>query len=96
MSFEAMTWAIKKKTGSSTRKLILLLLADRANEDGVCWPSLSRIAEDCEISRDSVIRHIKQLERDGLIFVVRNSNKNNKGYVQKIIDEAKRVGVNLN
>ena len=71
MSFAAMTWASKQKTGSPTRKLILLLLADRANDDGYCWPSLKTIAEDCELKKDSVIRNLKRLENDGFIRIVK-------------------------
>jgi len=71
MSFMAMAWASKQKTGSPTKKLILLLLADRANDEGYCWPSIQSICSDCELSRDAVIRNIKRLEADGLLSVIR-------------------------
>ncbi len=66
-----MTWASKQKTGSPTRKLILLLLADRGGDDGYCWPSLKTIAEDCELEKRSVIRNLKRLEDDGFIRIVK-------------------------
>ena len=71
MSFKVMAWASQQKTGSPTRKLILLLLADRSNDEGYCWPSIKTIAEDCELKRDAVIRNIKRLEQDGFISIVR-------------------------
>ena len=71
MSFKAMAWASKQKTGNSTRKLILLLLADRANDEGFCWPSMSTVAEDCELTREAVSRNIKVLEKKGFLKIVR-------------------------
>lgn len=71
MSFRVMDWASKQKTGSPTRKLILLMLADRANDKGYCWPSLKTIAEDCELKKDAVIRNIKKLEDGGFLTVIR-------------------------
>jgi len=71
MSFNAMAWASKQKTGNPTRKLILLMLANNANDEGYCWPSISTIARDCEIKKDAVIRNIRALEEAGLLKVVR-------------------------
>ena len=59
-----MAWASKQKTGSGTRKLILLMLADRAGDDNKCYPSQKRLSEDCELSRETINRSIKQLEKD--------------------------------
>ena len=70
MSFSAMAWASKQKTGKSSAKFVLLMLADRANEKGVCYPSLDRIASDCEMSRGTVISNIKILSESGFIRVV--------------------------
>jgi hypothetical protein len=69
MSFTAMALASKQITGNPTRKLILLLLADRANEQGICWPSLQTIARDCELSVATVKRQIKELEKLGLLQI---------------------------
>ena len=73
MSFDAMKWAAKQEPNSSITKLVLLMLADRVDKHGRCWPSLNRIAKDCLLSRRTVINAIKSLERDGLITVVRRS-----------------------
>lgn len=71
MSIAAIAWAFKQSVGNPLRKLILVKLADNANEDGYCWPSIDRIVRDTETSRDTVIRHIHALERDGILTVVR-------------------------
>lgn len=59
--------AFAMKVGNPTRKLVLLKLADNANDDGECWPSYQHIADQCEISRRSAIEHIKALEKMGLV-----------------------------
>jgi hypothetical protein len=64
---ELMVKAMKTKVGNPLRKLVLLKLADNANDQGECWPSYQYIAEQCEISRRSVMDHVKKLEAAGLL-----------------------------
>jgi len=70
MSFHAMAWASKQVTGKSMSKFVLLMLADRANKEGLCYPSTKTLAKDCETSRDTVMRHCKKLEEMGLIKII--------------------------
>ena len=67
MSMDLMVKAMKIKVGNPLRKLVLLKLADNASDLGECWPSFSHIAEQCEISRRSVISHIDALCEMGLL-----------------------------
>ena len=39
MSGKVVGWAMEQITGSPTAKLVLIKLADNANEHGICWPS---------------------------------------------------------
>jgi hypothetical protein len=51
-------------------KLVAYTLISRAkptDEGWVCWPSLSRIAKDCGISRKQVTRALGVLKEEGLI-----------------------------
>lgn len=66
-----MFWALKQKVGNQTQKLILITLADIANEKRECWPSHQYISDRAECSRSSVIRHLAELEKKGLIITVR-------------------------
>lgn len=52
---------------SCPRKLVLIKLADNANDDGVCWPSYSHVAEHAEVSRRTAIRHIEDLILTGYL-----------------------------
>ena len=43
--------------------MVYLYLKDRANKDGVCWPSVNTIAADTKISAATVRRAVKDLRK---------------------------------
>ena len=47
--------------------VVYLYLADRANKQGECWPSMPTIAEDLKISESTVRRAVKELKKAGLL-----------------------------
>nr|DAI48417.1 MAG TPA: helix-turn-helix domain protein [Caudoviricetes sp.] len=55
------------KTGNPIRKLVLIKLADNANDNGECWPSYQHIADHCECSRSAVRTHIDALIGMGVL-----------------------------
>ena len=65
------------EVGNPARKLVLLKLADNANDDGVCFPSYQYIADKCEMSKRSAISHIDDLIKMG--FVTKKARKNKDG-----------------
>lgn len=69
MSMMLMVQAMKTKVGNPLRKLVLIKLADNANDKGECWPSYQHIADQCEIGKSTVKKHIKQLEIMGLLRI---------------------------
>jgi len=69
MGVKALSWAWEAHVGSHTRKLILIALADWADDNGYCWPSYDTIARKCEISRRAVVMGIKRLQDDNLILL---------------------------
>lgn len=62
-----MAKAMSIKVGNPLRKLVLIKLADNANDEGECWPSYQHIADQCEVSRSTVKSHIRALEDMGLL-----------------------------
>tara|TARA_R100000951_G_scaffold113678_1_gene116184 strand:- start:3620 stop:4321 length:702 start_codon:yes stop_codon:yes gene_type:complete len=64
-----MVLAMKAKVGNPLRKLVLIKLADNANDKGECWPSYQHIADQCEVARSTVRKHIKDLEHSGLLRI---------------------------
>lgn len=58
-----------------TPKLILMALADEADDDGNCWPSIKRIARKACVSDRTVRRTLKEYGDGGLLRVsVRTRN----------------------
>src|SRR6266567_4637367 len=71
MSWQATAWSMRQTTGSAGRKLLLLALANYADENGVCWPSQETLARDTEQSLDTVQRQLAALEKLKLLARVR-------------------------
>jgi len=73
MSVKWMSWAWEVEVPTSDRvgethcRIVLVKLADNANDEGICWPSLDRIAEQTGLHRASVIRAVNLLEENGLL-----------------------------
>ncbi|HEM8210998.1 TPA: helix-turn-helix domain-containing protein [Providencia rettgeri] len=82
MSMILMAKAMQLKVGNPSRKLVLIKLADNANDKGECFPSYQHVADQCEISRRSVINHIDALCEQGLVRkVYRSGEKGNSSNV---------------
>jgi biotin operon repressor len=71
---QLMAYAMSLKVGNPLRKLVLLKLADNANDKGECFPSYQHIADQCEISRRAVMGHIQALEKAGYLKIKRRKN----------------------
>ncbi len=69
-----MSWAIKQSAESTTSKLILLILANYADSENSCYPSHDHIAFHAHCTRRTVITNIKNLEKKGLVKVVRTKD----------------------
>lgn len=67
MAVMLMAKAFNIQVGNAGKKLVLLKLADNANDKGECWPSYQHIADQCEISKRSAMNYINSLINDGLI-----------------------------
>lgn len=69
--------AMKQKGLKPAAKIVLYWLSDHHNsKTGLCCPSLKKLAEECEMSRSSVTRHLSDLEEIGLIRRVQRSRDN--------------------
>lgn len=68
MSIKAMNWAWEQKLPPSS-KLILMAIADAADEEGDCWPKVKTIAKKCGVSDRTVQRVFKEFIANGLISV---------------------------
>ena len=75
------------------RKLVLAVLADHADEDGLCWPSQALIAHRASISIRKLRVHLRGLENEGLLQTFVNKGPKEVNYyrlnVAKIAEDAR-------
>jgi len=69
MSFEAMAWASKTSTKNTVTKLVLMMLANYADESHSAFPSYAHLASLCECTERTVKRAIKELQDQGFLEV---------------------------
>lgn len=69
MSHDATAWAKAQKTGSTSAKFILMILADYAGTDYSCYPSVKKLADLAEMGESTVRAATKLLAEQGLIRV---------------------------
>ena len=68
MSIAVTSLILSRKVGGPTRKIILLMLGDCANDDGSgIWPSKATIAAKTEVHKDTVKKHIRAMVKAGLL-----------------------------
>lgn len=71
----ALKWAVEAKGLPPASKVILIQLALYHNEEtGLCSPSVSKLAADCEVSLPSVYNHLRKLEQRGFLTRQRQPN----------------------
>jgi hypothetical protein len=67
VSWKALDWATDSQIGSPTMKLILILLANKADESFSCYPSVRTLMSESGAGRSTVLRALKDLETNGFI-----------------------------
>ena len=75
MSIRIMSAVWDQAPHKRERLLVLLALADFADDSGLCWPSLPTIAAKARITTQGAIGIIKTLEADGDIVVKRGGGR---------------------
>jgi hypothetical protein len=56
-------------TVTPVQKLVLISLADQANDDGICWPGVASMAKRTCLSERSVQRALRELSHLGLLTI---------------------------
>lgn len=67
MSWKALDWATDSDIGTPTMKLILILLANKADERFSCFPSVKTLSAESGAGRSTVLHALNMLEQAGLI-----------------------------
>ncbi|WP_258196925.1 helix-turn-helix domain-containing protein [Pseudomonas entomophila] len=75
MSTIIMTACWPLQSMSPAQKAVLISLADNANDDGVCWPSVSRIAQRTCLSERAVRTALRWLEQAKILTAHQRSGR---------------------
>ena len=78
MSIKAMTWVWDNSTQKSTNLLMLLAIADFCNDEGICYPSVPRLAKKCRLQDRGARKVIFKLQDIGEITVVVGGHEGRK------------------
>lgn len=55
---------------------VYMYLKDRTNTRGECWPAISTLCRDLQLSRRTVQRALRELEADGFLSTARRHREN--------------------
>lgn len=79
MSIVAIEWAFRAPVEVPSAKLVLLALADHADNSGYCWPSTARLCDRTNLSRATIFRALDLLAGLGLVQLIQRTGRSN-GY----------------
>lgn len=78
MSIRRITAVLDSKTTTGNDRVCLIVLADKADDDGYCWPGLSTIQEQMNCTRQTALNAINRLESAGELYSVRVQRKGSR------------------
>jgi hypothetical protein len=76
MSIGCMNDAWRSSVTDRTQLLVLMSLADQANEHGLCWPSVDYVGGRARCKVRSVQRALNALQKDGHLSIQRGQGRN--------------------
>jgi len=75
MSVKAVNWAWNQDL-KPTPMVVLQRLADFAGQDGKCYASYYRLTTDCNVSKNTIIKTLRELVEWGYITKIKNKHAN--------------------
>lgn len=55
---------------------VYMYLKERANKEGICWPAVSTMSRELSLSRSTIQRALRELERTGWLVKERRWREN--------------------
>lgn len=84
MSIKCLNWAFSINEGlTAVQKFMLVAICDRADDDGVCWPSYADLAKRCMTDRRVAMKRVKELCNMG--FISKTSRFGGRGQTSNIL-----------
>lgn len=78
MSVRATSAVWEHSLMEGSHRLVMLALADHADDAGRCWPGHARLAVKCRVSRDTIKRAVADAERSGELEITHEVGKVNR------------------
>ena len=75
MSVAATNWVWTKSLAEGADRLVLLALADFADEAGNCFGSWGKLGEKTRLSRCTIARSVKRLQKSGELVMVEKGHR---------------------
>lgn len=85
MSPKVREWAKRQRTGSHTRKAVLMALADYADDQGAAIVKIPQIALTAELTRTGVQKALRQLEQSGLVLTEPSKPEGGRGVPNRFL-----------
>lgn len=82
MSTKVLSHVMKSSRSVNAARLVLFVLAEAADESGICWPGHAAIAAGAAVSEKTVERSIEELERLGELAVEKGTRRGNRYQVR--------------
>lgn len=92
MSIKIMSWVLDHSPYEGKARLIHVVLADHANDEGICWPRQDQIANRAGCSVEHVRVTVKQMVADGYVELVSISKGRGSSH-RYLLKNPKSVGV---
>ncbi|MCK5027927.1 MAG: helix-turn-helix domain-containing protein, partial [Candidatus Pacebacteria bacterium] len=91
-----MSYIFEKHFETSTEKLVLLSLADFANDEGICWPSIKTIASKADCDPSTVKRILNKFKGTILEKAPKNRENGSSGSnIYLFIEYIKKHEINM-
>ena len=87
VSIELISQALNESKADGVTKLVLIGLCNHANSDGLCWPSVSRLATYGNCSERTVQRCLAKLVASGEVTVMRKGGGRSATHYQIMLRE---------
>jgi hypothetical protein len=85
MSIKIMSWVFDHSPYDGKARLVHAVLADHANDQGICWPSQATIAKRAGCSVEHVRVTVKQMIADGYLEIVQQSTRQGDSHRYKLL-----------
>lgn len=85
MSIKIMSWVLDHSPYDGKARLVHAVLADHANDDGLCWPSQTTIARRAGCSVEHVRVTVRTMIADGYLSIVQESTRSGQAHTYKLL-----------